>query len=107
MHKDLGQGVLEKIYEVCFCHERTKRGLQYKRHVDIPITYDSLVFDEGLRPDVFVEGMTICELKAVHEMNPVWQAQIQSHLKLTSKHLGFLINFNIPIFKQGIKRFII
>ena len=107
VHKNLGPGLLEKIYEVCFCHELNKRGLKYKRQVDIPIKYDSIIFNEGLRLDVFVEDLIICELKAVDEMNPVWGAQILSHLKLTDKHIGFLINFNVPIIKKGIKRFII
>ena len=107
VHKNLGPGLLEKIYEVCFCHELNKRGLKCKRQVDIPIKYDSIIFDEGLRLDVLVEDLIICELKAVDEMNPVWGAQILSHLKLTDKHIGFLINFNVPIIKKGIKRFII
>ncbi len=107
VHKSLGPGLLERIYEVCFCHELKKRGLKYKRQVDIPIKYDSIIFNEGLRLDVFGEDLIICELKAVDEMNPVWGAQILSHLKLTDKHIGFLINFNVPIIKKGIKRFII
>ena len=107
VHKNLGPGLLEKIYEVCFCHELKKRELKYQRQVDIPIKYDNIIFDEGLRLDVLVEDLIICELKAVNEMNPVWEAQILSHMKLTNKHLGFLINFNVPIIKKGIKRFII
>ncbi len=96
VHKALGPGLLEKVYEVCFCHELSKRGLGYQRQIDIPIVYDGIVFDEGLRLDVLVEDLIICELKAVDEMNPVWEAQILSHLKLTGKRLGFLINFNVP-----------
>lgn len=107
VHKELGPGLLEKIYEVCFCHELSKRGLRYQRQVDIPIVYDGITFDEGLRLDVFVEGLIICELKAIEEMNPVWEAQLLSHLKLTGKHLGFLINFNVPLIKNGIKRIIL
>ena len=107
VHKNLGPGLLEKIYEVCFCHELTKRDLEYKRQIDIPIKYDNITFDEGLRLDVLVEDLIICELKAVDQMNPVWEAQILSHMKLTHKHIGFLINFNAPIIKMGIKRFII
>lgn len=64
VHKEFGPGLLEKIYEVCFCHELSKRGLRYQRQVDIPIVYDGITFDEGLRLDVFVEGLIICELKA-------------------------------------------
>jgi GxxExxY protein len=107
VHKILGPGLLEKVYEVCFCHELSKRGLQNKRQVDIPIVYDGITFNEGLRLDVLVEELIICELKAVDEMNPVWEAQILSHLKLTGKRLGFLINFNVPLIKEGIKRIIL
>ncbi|KPL23458.1 MAG: GxxExxY protein [Phycisphaerae bacterium SM1_79] len=106
VHKALGPGLLEKVYEVCFCHELTKRGLSCQRQVDIPIKYDDLKFDEGLRLDVMVEGLIICEIKAVDKMNPVWEAQLLSYLKLTGKRIGFLINFNVPIVKNGIKRII-
>ncbi len=106
VHINLGPGLLEKVYEVCFCHELTKRGLTYKRQVDIPIEYDNLVFDEGLRLDVIVEDCIICELKALENVNPVWEAQILSHLKLTGKRLGYLINFNVVRIKDGIKRFV-
>ncbi len=71
VHKILGPGLLEKVYEVCFCHELSKRSLKYQRQVDIPIVYDGTIFDEGLRLDVLVEELIICELKAVDEMNPV------------------------------------
>jgi len=107
VHKALGPGLLEKIYEVCFCHELTKRGLSYEKQVDIPIEYDGLKFNEGLRLDVLVEGMIVCEIKAVDKGNPVWEAQLLSYLKLTGKRIGFLINFNVPVVKNGIKRFIL
>lgn len=94
VHKQLGPGLLEKVYEVCFCHELAKKEISFQRQIDIPITYDGLVFEEGLRLDVLVDDMVICELKAKDELNPVWKAQIISHLKLTQKRLGFLINFN-------------
>jgi len=73
----------------------------------MPIKYDNIIFNEGLRLDVLVEDLIICEIKAVDEMNPVWEAQILSHLKLIYKHIDFLINFNVPIIKKGIKKFII
>ncbi len=107
VHKTLGPGLLEKVYEVCFCHELTKRGLKHERQVDIPIKYDGVIFKDCLRLYVLVEDLIICELKAVDKMNPVWEAQILSHLKLTGKRLGFLINFNVSLFKQGIKRIIL
>ena len=105
VHVNLGPGLLEKVYEICFCHELEKRGPNYLRQVDIPIVYDNLTFEEGLRLDVLVEDCIICELKALDNVNPVWEAQILSHLKLTNKRLGFLINFNVPRIKEGIKRF--
>lgn len=107
VHKTLGPGLLEKVYEVCFCHELKKRKLQYRRQVDVPINYDGIIFEEGLRLDVLVENLIICELKAVNDINPVWDAQLLSHLKLTGKRLGFLINFNVPLIKEGIKRIIL
>ncbi len=107
VHKALGPGLLERVYEVCFCHELAKRGLRYSRQIDMPIVYDGLLFDEGLRLDVPVEDVIICELKAVEEMNPVWKAQLLSHLKLSKKELGFLINFNVPRIKDGITRMIV
>lgn len=107
VHKKLGPGLLEKVYEICFCHELSKRNLQFQRQVDIPIIYDGLIFDEGLRLDVLVEKTIICELKAVDIVNPVWEAQILSQLKLTGKRLGYLINFNVANIGNGIKRFIL
>ena len=97
VHSNLGPGLLENIYEVCFCHELKKRSLSYRRQVYLPIIYDGIKFDEGLRLDVLVEELVICELKAVETMNPVFMAQLLSQLKLTGKRLGFLINFNVPI----------
>jgi GxxExxY protein len=107
VHSTLGPGLLENVYEVCFCHELSKRGLAYGRQVVVPIVYDGITFDEGLRLDVLVEDLLICELKAVERMNPVYLAQILTQLKLTGKRLGFLINFNVPLIKRGIKRVVL
>jgi GxxExxY protein len=107
VHKEFGPGLLEKIYEACVCYELQKNGLDVQRQVNIPIKYDGVVFDEGLRLDLLVEQKVIVELKAVDEINPVWQAQILSHLKLTKLRLGYLINFNVPVMRDGIKRIIL
>lgn len=107
VHSSLGPGLLEKVYEICFCHELKKRGLSYERQVDIPVVYDNLIFDEGLRLDVLVEDLVICELKAIENVNPVWEAQLLSHLKLTNKRLGYLINFDVGLIKNGIKRMVL
>jgi len=105
VHKALGPGLLERVYEVCFCHELAKKSISFQRQIFIPVIYDHMEFEEGLRLDVLVENLVICELKAQETLNPVWQAQIISHLKLTGKRLGFLINFNVPLIKAGIRRF--
>jgi GxxExxY protein len=105
VHKNLGPGLLEKVYEVCFCHELVKKNIVHNRQVNIPIYYDKLFFDEALRLDVLVDNMIICELKSVELVNPIWEAQVLSHLKLTGKHVGFLINFNVSLIKNGIRRY--
>lgn len=107
VHKELGPGLLEKIYEACFCYELEKKGIPYKRQVALPIYYDGKIFDEGLTLDVWVDELVICELKARDTLNPLWLSQLKSHLKLTRLRLGYLINFNIPLIKDGIKRFIL
>ncbi len=104
VHSALGPGLLERVYEVCFCHELSKRGLHWARQVDVPIVYDGIHFPEAFRLDVLVEELVICELKAVEAPHPVYLAQVLTQLKLTGKRLGFLINFNVPLIKDGIRR---
>jgi GxxExxY protein len=107
VHKALAPGLLEKVYEVCLVHELRKGGLLVTRQIDIPIQYDGITFNEGLRLDILIENKVIVEVKAIELVNPVWQAQVLSHLKLTGLRLGYLINFNVPLMKEGIKRFIV
>jgi GxxExxY protein len=107
IHRAIGPGLLESVYEVCFCHELSKANLPFEHQVAVPITYDGMQFEQGLRLDVLVDDLVICELKAVTEMNPVYTAQLISYLKLTNHRLGFLINFNVSQIKDGIKRIII
>lgn len=106
VHKELGPGILERVYEVCLAYEIDKAGLEVQSQTDVPIIYDGVTLKEKLRLDLIVENSVIIEVKAVEIINPVWQAQIISHLKLTDNQLGFLINFNVPLIKNGIKRFI-
>ena len=106
IHKALGPGLLEKVYEVCLEYELQRLGYNVKRQVHIPITYEGMVFDEGLRLDLLIEDRVIVELKAVELVNPVWEAQIISHLKLLNKNPGFLVNFNVPLIKQGVRRYV-
>lgn len=107
VHKALGPGLLESVYEICFCHELNKADLLVGRQLPVLINYNGIKFDVALRLDVLVENLIVCELKAVEVMHPVFEAQLLSHLKLTGKRLGFLINFNVPTIKQGIKRMVL
>ncbi|RPD48088.1 GxxExxY protein [Paracnuella aquatica] len=104
IHKQLGPGLLESVYEKCFCYELSKRGIAFQRQCASPIKYDELVIDGALRIDILVENLIIIELKAQEHYHPVWEAQLLSYLKLTGKRLGYLINFHVPLMKDGIKR---
>ena len=107
VHRVLGPGLLERVYEVCLCHELEKRNLKFERQVNVPIVYDGISFEEGYRIDILVEDQIIIELKAVENYNPVWKAQILSYLKVTGKRLGLLTNFNVPLLKDGVQRVIL
>ena len=106
VHSTLGPGLLESVYEVCLVHELHKRGLQLERQLTLPIEYDGVKLDAGLRLDLLVEDELIVELKAVEVMQPLFVAQLLTYLKLTGRKLGLLINFNVPLIKDGIRRVI-
>lgn len=105
VHKKLGPGLLEKVYETCLIHELKKAGLKIKSQVPVQINYDEIQFDEGFRLDILVEDKVIIEIKAVEKLHDVYEAQLLSYLKLTNLRLGFLINFKVRLFKNGITRF--
>ena len=107
VHRALGPGLLESIYEKCFCYELTKRGIEFLRQKTVQLKYDSLVIDEGLRIDILVDGLVVVELKAQEYYHPVWDAQVLSYLKLSDKRLGYILNFNVALMKEGIKRLIL
>ena len=107
VHKTLGAGLFENVYEPCFCHELQKRGLAYERQVAVPLVYDGIKFSEGFRLDVLVEKHVICELKSVDRLDNVHLAQVLTYLKLTGNRLGFLINFNTALIKSGIRRVVL
>jgi len=106
VHKNLGPGLLERVYETCFCYELSKRNIKFNTQVIIPIKYDGITLEEGLRLDVLIENEIICKLKSVETVNPIWEAQILTYLKLTEKRLGYLINFNVKNIGNGIKRYV-
>jgi GxxExxY protein len=107
LHKTLGPGLLESIYEKCFCYELQKRQISYLRQQQVPIQYEELLIEDGLRLDLLVEDKLIVELKAQENFHPVWEAQLLSYLKLTGKRIGYLINFHVPLMKDGFKRFVL
>lgn len=107
VHQALGPGLLESVYESCVCHELAIRGLKCARQTPVTITYNDLQIEAGLRLDMLVEDMVIVELKAVEQMTPLFEAQLLTYLKLTGLRLGYLINFNSALLKQGIKRMVL
>lgn len=106
IHVDLGPGLLESVYEKCFMYELANRGIACKKQQAVPIFYNGLKIDAGLRLDLLVDDKIIIELKAQENYHPVWEAQMLSYLKLANKKLGLIINFHVPLIKNGIKRII-
>ena len=106
VHRILGPGLLEIVYETCLCKELTLRNIAYKRQVLIPIIYKECSLNYDLKLDILVEDLIVVELKSVEIMHPVFKAQLLSHIKLTNKKLGLLINFNVPKLIEGFKRII-
>jgi len=104
VHSTLGPGLLESIYEACLCHELTKRGLNFRRQLSLPVIYEDVKLDAGLRLDLVVADQVIVELKAVEKIQEVHKAQLLTYLKLTGHRLGLLINFNVPVIRKGITR---
>ena len=107
IHKALGPGLLESIYEKCLTYELGQAGLQVDTQVSVPVHYKSMVFDEGLRIDLLVNRLVVVELKAVEAILPVHHAQLLTYLKLSNLRLGLLINFNVPVLRDGLVRVIL
>lgn len=106
VHKEMGPGLLESIYELCLTKELNLRGIRTERQVFLPLNYRGHELNKDFRIDLLVEDEIIIEIKAVEVLLPVHEAQIISYLKLANKRLGFLINFNVPLLKNGFKRFV-
>jgi GxxExxY protein len=104
VHTRLGPGLLESVYETCLCMELQKRSLPFKRQVALPIVYDEVTIAGALRIDVLVAESVVVEVKASELMLPVYEAQLLTYLKLSSRRLGYLINFNVAMIKNGIRR---
>lgn len=106
VHRALGPGLLESAYEECLCFELSQRGLNFKRQVPLPVVYKGVKLDCGYIMDIVVEDEIILEIKAVDRLIPVNDAQLLSYLKLYNKRIGLLMNFHVPVLKDGLKRLV-
>jgi GxxExxY protein len=107
VHRALGPGLLESVYEKCLAFELVERGYKVLSQSEVPLIYRGLRFDSGFRADLVVADKILVELKAVESLQPLHQAQVLTYLKLTGLHTALLINFNVPLLKQGIRRIVL
>ena len=107
VHRALGPGLLESAYEHCLSHELNARGLSVSRQVILPLVYEGIKLDAGYRLDLLIENVIIVEVKAVGALTPLQHAQLLTYLKLSGCRIGFLMNFHVALFKQGLKRVIL
>lgn len=107
VHQVLGPGLLESVYEVCLAHELASRGLKVLRQVRVPIVYQGIELDADLRIDLLVDDCVLVEVKALDSLSPIFKAQCLTYLKLTGNRLCLLINFNVILIKDGIKRVVL
>jgi len=104
VHRELGPGLLETVYEICLAHELSTLGLEVERQIPVPITYRGIRFNEGFRADLIVNQLVLVELKSVERVNPVHKKQVQTYMRLTGLKLGYLLNFGEVVLKSGITR---
>jgi GxxExxY protein len=105
VHKNLGPGLLESAYEECLIFELKKRGLEIEKQKPVPVVYKDIKLDYGYRIDILVENSVIIELKAIDAINPVHEAQILTYMRFSNIQLGLLINFNVTVLKDGLRRY--
>jgi GxxExxY protein len=106
VHKNLGPGLIESAYEECLVFELTKAGLKVERQKPVPVVYKEIKLECGYRVDILVENLVVLELKVVDAIIPVHEAQILTYMKFANKNIGLLINFNVTMLKNGIRRFV-
>jgi GxxExxY protein len=104
VHRELGPGLTDAVYEECLCHELASRGMMFHRHVPLPVHYKKVKLNCGLQMDIVVEDMVILMVEAIERILPVHEAQLATYLKMSGKPIGLLINFNVPVLKDGIVR---
>ena len=107
VHKALGPGLLKSAYEHCLAYEIQTRGLEVRRQVVLPITYEGVSLDAGYRLDILVDDRVIVEIKSVESLTRVHEAQVLTYLKLSRRRVGLLMNFNVDLFKSGVRRLVI
>jgi len=107
VHRELGPGLLESAYEVCLCYELRSRGIQVECQVPLPVTFKGVRLDCGYRIDAVVKDTVVVELKSVEKVTDLHQAQLLTYLRLSGKKLGLLLNFNVPVLKDGIIRMVL
>jgi GxxExxY protein len=107
VHRVLGPGLLESVYEECLCYELSLRGIEHGRQVELPVVYKAIWQEKGFRLDIFIPGRLVIEVKAVDAIAPIHEAQLLTYLRLTGVHVGLLLNFNVPVMKEGIKRMVL
>ncbi len=106
VHRALGPGLLEAVYEECLCHELHENGLGFQRQIPVPVTYKAVNLETGFRADLVVEKELLIEIKVVERLLPVHRAQVLTYLKLSGIPIGLLLNFNTRVLKDGIQRFV-
>ncbi len=104
VHQQLGPGLLESVYQQCLCHEPKLKRIPFRAEVDLPAQYKGIKLDCGYRIDLVVDDKIILELKTVDQLSKIHEAQLMTYLKLSKKRLGFLLNFKVPVMKNGVKR---
>jgi len=104
VHRNLGPGLLESAYEECLCHELSLRGLSFKRQQSLPVKYKGVSLDCGYRLDLVVQDRVVLELKCVEKQLPIHEAQLLTYMRLGGYKVGLLLNFNVPVLKDGIVR---
>ena len=106
VHRALGPGLLEAVYEECLCHELSLRGISFKRQVALPVRYKGISLDCDYRLDLLIEGKDVVEIKAIEKLLPIHKAQLLTYLKIGGWKGGLLLNFNVPLLKSGIDRIV-
>jgi GxxExxY protein len=106
VHKCLGPGLLESAYEICMAHEFTLRGLRFEKQKPLPVVYKGVKLEEGYRIDLLVEGRIVIELKAIEKLAPIHDATLLTYLRLSECKIGLLINFNVPVLTDGVRRLV-